>query len=224
MRRRLHNATRTILVAWAGLTLGLCAPGPSRAELSTSAVQRIDRIHDWTFMKLNSTANHFDEIVGGVDMFQRSDTNSEFRLKLFTEVKTGSVKDFSVEPDYSVSLNLPRIERRFHLFVNKFAPDSIPGESPLEQKRTTFLGVKQSVDLVRKFGLETAAGIKWRLPPVFFGQVQLSHRVEKSRCLMPTNTAISVPINGRYSYIGTCRNAKKYQGCEPRFTPCWLNQ
>lgn len=190
MRRRLHNATRTILAAWAVLALGLCAPGPSLAELSTGAVQRIELFHDWTFMKLNSTANHFDEIVGGVDMSQGSDTNSEFRLKLFTELKTGSSKDFSVEPDYSVSLNLPRIERRFHLFVNNIAPDSMPGESPLEQKRTTFLGVKQSVDLARKFGLETAAGIKWRLPPVLFGRVQLSHKVEKGRWVIKPNQSV----------------------------------
>jgi len=155
---------------WAIAGLILFVSGESLAQLSTGVVKKLDRVHEWTFMKLNSTVNHFDEVIGGADAFQGSDTNSEFRLTLYTEVKSGSVNEFSIDPSFSVDLNLPRIERRFHVFVNNYAPDSIPGESPLEQKRTTFIGVKQSIDWVKHLGLDTSAGIKWRLPPVLFGR------------------------------------------------------
>lgn len=187
MRRRIHSLTGTV---WAVLSLGLFAPGESPAEPATGAVRRMDGFHDWTFMKLNSTVNRFDEIVGGADPFQGSDTNSEFRLTLYTEVKTGSVREFSVEPDYSMDLHLPRIERRFHVFVNNFSPDSIPGESPLEQKRTTLLGVKQSVDWVKNLGFDTAAGVKWRLPPVLFGQVQLSREIKPGRWIIEPKQSV----------------------------------
>jgi len=190
MRVRRHSETQTFTVLCTAVALILFPFAESNAELSTGVVQKLDRAHDWTFMKLNSTVNRFDEIVGGADPFQGSDTNSEFRLTLYTEVKTGSVREFSVEPDYSVDLNLPRIDRRFHVFVNNFSPDSIPGESPLEQKRTTFLGVKQSVDWVKKLGFDAAAGVKWRLPPVLFGQVQLSRQMKHGRWMIEPKQSV----------------------------------
>lgn len=162
----------------------LFVSGQSLAQESTGMVQKLERAHDWTFMKLNSTVNRFDEIAGGADPFQGSDTNSEFRLTLYTEVKSGSVNEFSIDPSFSVDLNLPRIERRFHVFINNYAPDTIPGESPLEQKRTTFIGVKQSIDWVKQLGLDISAGIKWRLPPVLFGQAQLSRKIEEGKWMI----------------------------------------
>ena len=158
--------------------LAVLSAGKSYAQMSTGVTGRLDRFHERTFMKLNSGVNHFDQVVGGKDPFEGSATNSEFRLTLYTEVKSGSVNEFSVEPDYSMDLNLPRIERRFHLFVNNFAPDQIPGEGPLQEKRSTFIGVKQSIDWAKKLGFTTAAGIKWRLPPVLFAQAQLVRRIE----------------------------------------------
>ena len=156
----------------------------SFAQMSTGVFGKLDRFHERTFMKLNSGVNHFDRVIGGSDPFQGSATNSEFRLTLYTEVKSGSVNEYSVEPDFDVDLNLPRIERRFHLFINNLAPDELPGQSPLEQKRTTFIGVKQSVDWLKRVGLVTSAGIKWRLPPVLFAQAQLSHRVDAGRWMI----------------------------------------
>lgn len=184
MYLRPHSHRQTCAARWTAFALILFVSGESLAQTSTGVVQELDRAHDWTFIKLNSTVNRFDELIGGTDPFQGSDTNSEFRLTLYTEVKIGSVNEFSIEPDYSMDLNLPRIERRFHLFVNNFAPDSIPGENPLDQKRSTFIGVKQSIDWAKKFGLDTAAGIKWRLPPVLFGQAQLSHKVEAGKWMI----------------------------------------
>ena len=190
MYLRRHSETQTFTVLWTAVALILFAFAESNAELSTGVVQKLDRVREWTFMKLNSTVNHFDEIVGGADPFQGSDTNSEFRLTLYTEVKSGSVNEFSIDPSYSMDLNLPRIERRFHVFVNNFAPDSIPGQSPLDQKRTTFIGVKQSMDWAREVGFDTAAGIKWRLPPVLFGQAQLSRKVKPGKWMIEPKQSV----------------------------------
>ena len=166
------------------LALVLCVDGEALGQSSTNGVGRLDRVHEWTFLKLNNTVNRFDQIVGGTDPFVGSETNSEFRLTLYSEVKSGSSDDFSIEPDFSMDLNLPRIDRRFHVFVNNFAPDSIPGESVMDQRRSTFIGVKHSIDWVRELGFQTAAGIKWRLPPVAFGQVQLDRKLEEGPWLI----------------------------------------
>jgi len=177
MLLRSHSDMRTS-AGWMAIALILFVSGESLAQMSTGVVAKLDRFHEETFMRLNSGANHFDRVVGGADSFQGSATNSEFRLTLYTEVKSGSVNEFSVSPDFEVDLNLPRIERRFRLFINNLAPDEIPGQSPLEKKRTTFIGVKQSVEWAKKLGLDTSAGIKWRLPPVLFAQAQLSRQMD----------------------------------------------
>ena len=178
MFRRNHSVVRTLSNRWLAIALIGFISGEALAEMSTGMVQKLDRFHEQTFMRLNSSVNHFDRVLGGSDPFQGSETNSEFRLTLYTEVKSGSVNEFSIEPDFEVDLNLPRIERRFHLFVNNLAPDALPGQSPLEKQRTTFIGVKQSADWLNRVGLNTSAGLKWRLPPVLFGQAQLSRRAE----------------------------------------------
>jgi hypothetical protein len=183
MSRRNHSFLRA-------LALILFISGESLAQLSTGVVEKLDRVHEWTFMKLNSGVNHFDRVVGGSDPFQGSATNSEFRLTLYTEVKSGSVNEFSIEPDYSMDLNLPRIERRFHLFVNNFAPDELPGQNPLDEKRSTYLGVRQSLKWTKRLGLDTSAGIKWRLPPVLFAQAQLKRRVEKGKWMVEPKQSV----------------------------------
>ena len=160
------------------ITLILFVSVEALAQMSTGMVQKLDRFHERTFMKLNDTANHFDQVVGGPGTFQGSDTNSEFRLTLYTKVKSGSVNDFSIEPHFSMDLNLPRIERRFHLFINNLAPDELPGSSPLNQKRIAYLGLRQSFDWARRLGLDTSAGVRWRLPPVVFAQAQIKRPVE----------------------------------------------
>ena len=164
----------------AGVALAALVAGEASAQVSTGVVRKLEWFHDFAFMKVNSTVNHFDQIVGRTDPFEGSNTNSEFRLTLYTEAKSGRVDEFSVEPDYSMDLNLPRIERRFRLFVNNLAPDTIPGQSPLDQKRSTFIGVKQSMDWAKKL-IDTSAGIKWRLPPILFGQAQLSRTIESGK-------------------------------------------
>lgn len=184
MRLRRHSPVQSFAVCRALFALLLFVSGASIAQTPTGVVQKLDRAHDWTFMKLNSTVNRFDEILGGTDPFQGSETNSEFRLTLYTEVKNGHANEFSIDPDFSVDLNLPRIDRRFHVFVNNFAPDSMPGESPVDQKRSTFIGVKHSIDWAKKLGFDTAAGVKWRLPPVAFGQVQLSRKIEEGKWMI----------------------------------------
>lgn len=184
MFRPTHSPIRASAALWMAGALVLSVSGESFAEMSTGVVGRLNRFHEQTFMRLNSSVNHFDQVIGGSDPFQGSETNSEFRLTLYTEVKSGSVNEFSIEPDFEVDLNLPRIERRFHLFVNNLAPDELPGQSPLEKQRTTFIGVKQSVDWLERVGLNTSAGMKWRLPPVFFAQAQLSRRIDAGKWMI----------------------------------------
>ena len=74
----------------------------------------MDGFHDWTFMKLNSTVNRFDEIVGDADPFQGSDTNSEFRLTLYTEVKTGSVRVYPWQRDGEIERQVTIDIRQLH--------------------------------------------------------------------------------------------------------------
>ncbi len=161
-----------------GLVLFLASGAASSAQTNAVLTNRLERFHEHVYMRLNGAVNKVDTMFGSSEPLEGENTNSTFRLTLYTEVKTGSRNDFSISPDYEVDFRLPRLEKLLHIFVNNIAPDKMPGQNPLESQKSTYIGLQNPLHWADRIGLDNNVGIKVRFPPVLFFESKLKRKID----------------------------------------------
>jgi hypothetical protein len=147
---------------------------PSNGK-ATNLTQKLDQWHSSIFGKLNGYVEHTDQLFAKDGEELKRVTNSTFTAELYIELTEEGSPGIKVNPSLSGDLYLPNLEERFHVFIDNISPDEMPDSDPMQRKTDFYAGARKVFD-VSKWPIDASAGIKWRWPPVLFGELDIKKK------------------------------------------------
>ncbi len=185
---RLHRTCRLSAFVWmvclvrvwgVESDVDLAAPVQPPVEISPDSPtgEKLDGYRAWAFEWLDTSVQNLDAYFGEDDP-ARPPEHSSFKLQLYFTVEQSGGTSFSIDPSIDGRLNLPNLETRLHIFVDTISPDDLPGLSASERDHHIETGLRGSLLKDRKLYLHTGGGVKWRLPPVVFGEAKIGRDFE----------------------------------------------
>ena len=150
------------------LLTGIIALRCSAAEAEQNT---LEKFNNWVFTNANSYVMRTDKLFASENQ-QPMASNSTFSAELYFEIKNDSDFEMSVSPSFSADLQLPNLEQRLHVFVDNINKNELAGTDPINRDSQLHIGASRMFDFFSIIDLNLSAGIKWRWPPVLFGDVE----------------------------------------------------
>jgi hypothetical protein len=131
---------------------------------ATNLGMKLDWVHDWTYVKVYSTAGRVDTWFAPEGQVPKPVPPARLRLGLYTESLLDRNDHFTLTPviDADTELNFPNAEDRMKLMVTTIDPNRLPGTDVTEQEDSA-LRVAVSKDWTRFISTDLGVRAKW--PP-----------------------------------------------------------
>lgn len=148
---------------------------PVERAQGEALTNRMDRWHEWVFEKLNGYTERTDNLFAQSGDEVKRVTNSTFSLDLDVELSEEGDPGFKFSPSLGADLYIPHIEHRLHLFIDNISPQELPDSDPMQRDKDLYVGARRAFDL-RRIPIDMSAGIKWRWPPILYGEATLKKK------------------------------------------------
>ncbi len=150
-----------------------------KPETFGSFTERLDFIHDNLFIAVQGEVVRWDTL-GMADEEERLPIPpSKFKFALeFEIVKEGPDVEVKASPDAEIDLRIPNLEKRARVFVDFSNVDDLPGTTISDRDSSPRIGVGTETRVGKKSLLDTKLGVKWKLPPVGFGELTASRLID----------------------------------------------
>lgn len=156
------------VMAWNLVIAGLCAVAPPSMAADApappaEAASRIDRAHDWLYLRMQDWATRLDQRFVHEDETPEPTPPTPFRISLDLQAidRPGTV-EYDASLDVDLLLQLPNLEKRLKIFLTSDEVDEAPTLSD-EQRR-----VRAGARLTLRDYLSFDLGVRLDLPPVAF--------------------------------------------------------
>ena len=147
----------------------------TQSAFVTNSIERMDEMHEFIFDQVQSRISQVDSFFVERPEDALPVPNSRFGAKLLIKVSHDSGIKTELDPDFSADIEIPNIERRLKLYIENSALDDLPGTDPLDRDREILIGVRDHSQKKRDY-LSFGGGIKWRWPPVLYGEAEAGHK------------------------------------------------
>lgn len=140
----------------------------------TNKYDHMDWAHDWIFLITQRSVAWADTYFVKEDEERKPIPVSRFDIAMEIRYRDeASGPEWTIEPDFNISVNLPNLEHKFQFYVTSESVDQLPGVDPSERSGDGRIGFRRTVG-----PFVPSIGLKIKTPPELFAETKFQWAME----------------------------------------------